>query len=133
MPAGQEKNDRIIFRFLDSHFRAQSMFTPLLMVRLTHRFNPLPLQKPLSALAGIILGNNLMQKHVCPGPPQPNSRNSTPSFPLQCPSQKTGQPGSEQCRMIQSVLQYLDLPTFIILSRQGDHRLVIQETSVTYF
>lgn len=35
--------------------------------------------------------------------------------------------------MIQSVLQYLDLTTFIYLSRQKDCCLVIQERSVTYF
>lgn len=41
------------------------------------------------------------------------ARNPTPSFPLQCLSQKTRQPGPQHYRMIQSVLQYLHLPTSI--------------------
>lgn len=65
-------------------------------------------------------------------------RISTPSFPLKCLSRKTSSLDQSSIdehgkAMIQSVLQYLDLTTFIILSRQEDRCLVIQERSMTYF
>lgn len=78
-----------------------------------------------------------MQKHVCSDPPEPNYKGFNPTFPLQWLMQKTRQDHSSinehEKPMIQDFLQYLDLITFIILSRQKDRCLVIQERFMTYF